>query len=855
MRVTMSSRLDRDEPGASTDDLIQRLFAIVKEHPEQTAIIDTDGTHVSYEQLWASAGHFADRLPIVEGEIVGIQMARGTAVVVAMLAVLRAGGVYCPLSPDDPPQRTASLRNRIGMRFMLIEGVDDEIEIVDAGGPGRVLNIGSGLDRPIFVMWTSGSTGDPKAAVIAHRGVVRLIRDWSFMGLQADDRVAFAANPMFDVATWEVWATLGNSGTIVVIDSMDLVDAERLKHRFDQEAVSRAFLTTSLFDTLATRDPAMFGGLRSLAVGGEPLRPHTIGAVLRSGSPPGELLNGYGPSECTTFATSHRITLTDLEGVRIPLGRAVLDTHLVVVGDDGRAVEPGEDGELWVAGDGVGLGYLGPNGVEQDHFVEATFSDGVHRRWYRSGDLARITTAGLIDCLGRMDRQVKIRGYRVEPVEIERHLANCEGVAEAAVVTDRSRRTPQLFAFVVLHPATKSTPTSIRLKLQAELPAYMIPKRIIAVDELPVTANGKLDPAPLLELTYDESVTESIASSSLDPVLESVLNGARSVLGDSTIGPEDDLWEAGLDSLAVVELIEVLASSIGTELRAIDFVENPTPTQLASISETSQPDSASNVVVFNSSSTEDPLFIALGGGTSALGFRHMASIPAGRTRPIVVIEPEGLRSHRRSDQQIDSLAARIVSEIERRQPDGPLIVAGWSAGGAIATHAAWILEQRGRDVRLILLDTLFFVKRGGLIRFSYFRTVVSHLWRRIRAGVVTSWQRLRRSPAIERFLGNARVAEVQNERISDQARMFWIQLRSLRAYGAPPPIEAKVAHFHVRDSLAGSVIPLLLPGSEAFEVPGDHNTMFDATNVPVLVPLMNSWLDRTDPTNISSHHT
>lgn len=837
-----------DDTEGLLQDVVEIIASSVGQHPDRSAIMNADGTTVTYGQLWESATELLGRLTIQAGELVGICMSRGTGVVTAMLAVVRAGGVYCPLSPSDPEARTTALQERIGMRYVLSENASGSIDIADIGGPGRCLDARSGIDRPIYVMWTSGSTGDPKAAVIAHRGVVRLIRDRSFMDLDSHDRVAFASNPMFDATTWEVWATLGNGGMIVVINSTDLVNVDNLRHRIESTKVTRAFLTTSLFDMLATKDPSMFGGFRSIAVGGEPLRPHTIGAVLRSGNPPGELLNGYGPSECTTFATSHRITLADLEGVRIPLGRALLDTHLVIVGDDGRAVKPGDDGELWIAGDGVGLGYLGPNGIEQDHFVETAFSDGVHRRWYRSGDLARTNADGLIDCLGRIDRQVKIRGHRVEPAEIERHIAACPGIIEVAVVTDRSTSTARLLAFVIFDPEMNSNVATIRSKINSDLPAYMIPTRFIVVDELPKTPNGKLDSASLLAFASTDLETPATnIDSPLDPVLATVLDCVRLVIGNPKIGPEDDLWEAGLDSLAVVEAIDALSFSLDRKHDAIDFVKHPTAKQLAALDPGRHSESDSDVVIFNHASSADPIFIALGGGTSALGFRHMAAIPIENSRPIVVIEPRGLRSRRRSDQQIQSLAARVVFEVERRQPDGPIVLGGWSAGGVIATHATWILESRGREVRLVLFDTLFFVNNSRFRQSIYTKSTVTHLLSRSRSAATSSWHRVRRRSAIVRIFPSTETSEPRQERLGDQARMFWIQMRALRSYGAPPPLEAPVVHFHVRDPLAKSVVSSVLPKSVSFEVPGDHNSMFDVPNVSALVPLLFDWLAQTDP--------
>ncbi|MBU3701261.1 MAG: AMP-binding protein, partial [Acidimicrobiia bacterium] len=803
--------------------------------PGHPAVIETDGTVVSYADLWNASGEVADRLRIADGEVVGVSMLRGAAVVTAMLSVLRAGGVYCPTRPDDPPAHTRRLHDRAGIRVVLREDDRGAIVADDRGGDGRVLDCD---EPPVYVMWTSGSTGEPKAVVIPHRGVVRLVRDRTLAHLRPDDRVAFASNPMFDAATWEVWATLGNGATIVVVDPDDLVDAGRLRTHFARTGVTRAFLSTSLFDLHAGRDPSMFGGLRTLIVGGEPLRPRTIGAVLTSTSPPGSLVNGYGPTECTTFATGHRITVDDLHGARIPIGTPLSDTLVAIVDDRGRAVPDGEVGELWLAGGGVALGHLGPGGLEQDRFIDAAVDDDVPRRWYRSGDIARLDAQGRLDCLGRLDRQVKIRGYRVEPDEIEQVIASCEGVAEVAVIADRSSDSVRLCAFVVAAQgragAVEGTVDGIRRRLRAELPTYMIPTRISVVDGLPLTPNGKLDSATLLALpSRSRSGAVSVESGAPDPLVTAVIDRARVVLNQPTLGRDDDLWDAGLDSLSAIELAAAVSEVVDREIHPTDFIDHPTPSAIAGADADDRGRSA-GVTDFDPSSTTDPIFVVLGRGTSPLAFRHMAHELAASDRRLVVLEAEVLRSKETGRGRVEAMAASIAAEIDRRQPDRPVLLAGWSAGGVIAAHATWLLEQGGRDVRLMLFDTIFFV-RGRRAGARAAIAILTHVLRRLRDGVSRS-----------------NTPDEHGIRRTGQARLFVDQMRELQAYGAPPAISAPVANFHVTGSVAATVVTSVLPGSTAIEVGGDHNSMFDREHVASLTTRMNDWIRWTGPTGRES---
>lgn len=287
-----------------TDELAPTLGFVQAQalaRPVAPAIFEADGSTVTFGELWRRAEDLSDRLDIEFGEITGVCLARSAEVVVAMMAVMLRGGVYAPFSPDDPPLRTENLQNRIGVRRVITsDGHRTGVLSRDVPDAPVLEMSGDPAERPIYVMWTSGSTGEPKAVVVPHRGVLRLIRERDFMDIGANDRLVFASNSMFDAATWEIWASLGNGAGLVVISPEDLVDAGRLRARFEETGVTRAFITTSLFNHLVRSDPTMFGSLVSVAVGGEPLNPAVMRTVLESGAAPTHLINVYGPTECTT---------------------------------------------------------------------------------------------------------------------------------------------------------------------------------------------------------------------------------------------------------------------------------------------------------------------------------------------------------------------------------------------------------------------------------------------------------------------------------------------------------------------------------------------------------------------------
>ncbi|MFM7687450.1 MAG: AMP-binding protein, partial [Actinomycetota bacterium] len=287
-----------------------------------------------------------------------------------------------------------------------------------------------------------------------------------------------------------------NGATIVVISHDDLLDARRLRTRLDACGVTLAFLTTALFDHLARHDPDMFGGLRTLAVGGEQMRPAGVRAVLQSATPPQRLVNVYRPTEATTFSCSRPVTHLAIDAVRVPIGHPLLQTELAVVDEHGARVPAGSTGELWIAGSGLACGYLGDAEATNHAFVDASLPGLLGSRWYRTGDLAVQRANGEFECLGRIDRQLKVNGHRIEPAEVERAIQTIDGVNAAAVVAQPKGTSTRLLGFVVADGSI--TASDISAGLAATLHAFMRPSRVLLVDSLPITANGKLDEAALL---------------------------------------------------------------------------------------------------------------------------------------------------------------------------------------------------------------------------------------------------------------------------------------------------------------------------------------------------------------------
>uniref|UniRef100_UPI0036DB750F condensation domain-containing protein n=1 Tax=Photorhabdus sp. RM322S TaxID=3342825 RepID=UPI0036DB750F len=388
--------------------------------------------------------------------------------------------------------------------------------------------------------------------------VTRLVINNGYAQIEPDDRVAFMANPAFDASTFEVWAPLLNGGALVIIDHHTLLTPAALIQTLQVHRVTVMWLTVGLFNRLAAELSPILPQIECLIVGGDALDPHVIREVLNS-HPPQQLLNGYGPTEGTTFTTTYCIQAVTPEVTNIPIGRPIANTRIYLLDGNRQPVPLGAVGEIYIGGDGVALGYLNRPELTAERFLLDPFSKKPDARMYRTGDLARYRPDGNLEFLGRNDQQVKIRGFRIEPGEIETRLTEHPAVRESAVLVQGEGADKRLVAYVAADVAEELV-NSLREHLSAQLPEYMVPSAFVRLDRFPLTPNGKLDRQALPAPDYEALARQRYMAPQGEK--ETMLAAIWcELLGLEQISRHDNFFMLGGHSLLAVQMIERLHQS------------------------------------------------------------------------------------------------------------------------------------------------------------------------------------------------------------------------------------------------------------------------------------------------------
>ncbi|VCF85496.1 non-ribosomal peptide synthetase [Burkholderia pseudomallei] len=697
---------------------VHRLFeAQAARTPDATAIVD-GATTLDYRALDARANRIAHALAhagVRAGDRVALHLEPSIGLVAAQLAVLKLGAAYVPVDVGNPPARKAFVAQDSGARLVLGDAALDwpaaagvpqrDLAALLAGpwpsdAPARAPQCGG--DTPAYVMYTSGSSGQPKGVLVTHRGIARLAVNSGYATFDASDRFAFASNPAFDASTFEVWTALLNGASIGIVKRDDLLDLGALAGKLSSIGVTCLFLTTALFNRCVSFDPAMFARLRCVISGGERADPAVYRKVMEAG-PPRHLLNAYGPTETTTFAAVWEAEPRTLAAQAAPIGRPIGNTSVYVLDAYGAPVPVGVTGEIHIGGPGVAQGYLNRPALSAERFVRDPFVGG-DARMYRTGDLGRWRPDGMLDCIGRADFQVKIRGFRIELGEIEACLLEHGALAQAAVLArdDGGDGGKTLVAYYVPRAGHEDGAPALRAHLAARLPEYMVPAAYVRLPAMPLTPNGKLERRALPAPDERSYVRRDYAA----PQGEIETTLARiwaELFGIERVGRHDGFFELGGHSLLAVRMVARVHDVLGVEvpLRAL-FADPVLHVFASAVARASTRQASSNLVAFRSAGTAAPLFF-IHSGLGEIGFVGDLLPGIAPEIPVYGFAAVGFLAGETPHATIEEMAAQYVDAMRRVQPHGPYRLAGWCAGGNIAFEMAHQLIAADETVEFLCM--------------------------------------------------------------------------------------------------------------------------------------------------------
>jgi amino acid adenylation domain-containing protein len=587
------------------NELVHTLFeAQVARSPDTIAIVDGDH-ELSYAQLNCRANQLARYLlsgGVGFGEYIPIVMSRGTALIIAELSVLKIGCTYVPIDPETPQSRRDFMIHDCGAKRVLSaqamldanrysDGTLSEQEL--PGGASSQL--ASPTSTPAYVMYTSGSTGEPKGVVVPHQAIKRLVLNARYVPFDSGETYAHCSNPAFDASTFEIWGALLNKGRLIIIPQAAVLDPALLNQHLKQQGVTTLLLMTALFNQHASADIQTFNEVKHLLFGGEVCDPSIVRRVVDAGRGRQRLLHVYGPTESTTFASAHQIEVVG-EGLQaVPIGSPIANTRIYILDAHGEPVPIGVEGEISIGGAGVALGYLNRGELTATRFIADRFSGDAGARLYKSGDIGRWREDGAIVYVGRNDQQVKIRGFRIELGEIEAQLALHKQVREVTVIARADAGgEKRLVAYVTLCEPRSLDPESLQTYAETVLPQYMVPNAYVILQNLPLTPNGKVNrralPLPIESASPLEGF--QVPQGSTEEMLAEIW---QKLLVVRRVGRHDDFFQLGGSSLSAIRLIVQLAQTCEIQVPVHSIFRNSRLAQLAQHIDTKLSEKATQV--------------------------------------------------------------------------------------------------------------------------------------------------------------------------------------------------------------------------------------------------------------------
>jgi amino acid adenylation domain-containing protein len=850
------------------DRCIHQLFEAQAEQTPDTVAVVCEGAQLTYGELNRRANqlaHYLRKHGVEPETLVGICIERSVEMIIGVLGILKAGGAYVPLDPLYPKERLAFILTDTQAPVLLTQRhllprlpdykthlvcLDERRDVIGRESEETPAD-GATADNLAYVTYTSGSTGRPKGACIPHRGVVRLVKGSDYVDLSPEEVFLQLAPLSFDASTFEIWGCLLNGARLVIFPPHVPTLAE-LGRALQQHRVTTLWLTAGLFHQMVESQPRGLGHVRQLLAGGDVLSvPHVKDALLQLGG--GRLVNGYGPTESTTFTCCHVMTDPDQVGMTVPIGRPIANTQVYVLDRYAQPVPIGVPGELYIGGDGLACNYLNLPQLTAERFIPHPFSDKPEARLYRTGDRVRYRPDGSLEFLGRLDHQVKIRGFRIEPGEIEAVLGHHPAVGQTVVVARED--TPgdkRLVAYVVPCGGQNPTASDFRSFLQTKLPDYMVPSVFVVLGALPLTPNGKVDRRALPAPDRARRQRQGSFLAPRDPLELQLTKLWEELLGTEPVGVQDNFFELGGHSLLAVRFVAQIEKLFGKVVPLALLFQAPTVEQLAhALRREEWAASPSFLVPLQPGGSKLPFFCVYGYNGGGGNLRRYVD----PNQPLYTLHHHGLNG-RRAPSTTEDMASHYLKEIRSLQPTGPYFLGGFSAGGLIAFEMAQQLRKQGQEVALLVL---FDPPKPGTEKFTV-STTSSHSTSAVKLTAIPSflsrhWAQLRHLKPHEKFIyvlerieGCMKWAEIKTRpgicrlylrigyRLPPHVRQFYaleVSRQIVREY-RPQPYPGHLVLFKTANWLPDRQAAwerLAAEGIEIHEISGEHLEIFTEPHI------------------------
>ena len=688
---------------------------------EPAAILDDRVVDYGFlEQRGNQLAHLLRSHGVTASSRVAVCSERSIEFIVGLLGILKAGACYVPIDPANPKEQIEFILDDVQVDAIVVQGrlypilpqtslpvvqLDQGLSVLE-GWPSLVLDPCCRPSDPAYIIYTSGTSGKPKGAIISHRNVLHFVRDQDYVPCLPGDRILLISSPAFDAITFDVWGTLLNGATCIVFPPAK-IDLESLEQALMRHNVKTCMLTVRLFNMLIDFRPSAFSLLKFVLVVGEALSPVHMRRALKL-HPGVAFINAYGPTECTTLSCTYTLPPSgDWPTDSVPIGFPLNHSTAFILDEQMQPAAPGDLGELYIGGDGVGIGYYNRPELTAQRFLALQIGGGTPQRFYRTGDMCRQLPTGEIIFCGRKDSQVKVRGFRVELEGIETILCQHPCIHEAVVLlVPAENQVSQLVAFIV--PAAGSELTdddSVRAWVASKLPPYMFPDQYRVIAELPLTFNGKLNRAklPLVPsrlLPHGKPFRPAV--SKLEKELSSIWG---KILGNVLLGLDDSFFENGGDSLLAVQTTWEMERLLDRKLSVSELYGAPTIARMVAYLNSAE-SGIGNPARAGIDSRSTFIFIPSLRGYGVLP-NAIRSRLEGYCPFFDDLKYPGFRDGESPGRSYEEIASYLVAQIQNLHPGKKCNLMGFSAGGEVAFEVANQLIASGWNVEhVFLLDSM-----------------------------------------------------------------------------------------------------------------------------------------------------